>query len=566
MFCKNCWANLPDDTEQCSKCGLDPRVVHEADAHDSEDSQGQAPPAWLGNTSVPDTSKTPEKPSRCPVKNITLQGEPSRKDPVVRIVFVVAMLIVIGGGVYHYKTTSKELSLVELADSVGPEFARIESVAADLAPAGPVLVPQGAGLAEQSLVQLASSGPVVKVDTDIPGYVRDFNAGSKAFKAGNYADAAFYYKEAYKAASPEDKGFETIKINLARSLTALGWKIYGERDFQSAKDYFEEANEHYMEDSSLKGYGYSQASLEDYAGAVDSLTRLLKEYAPDVDVKKTLKQVYVRLADQELSGSRTASSVRLMQQAQALDPDDENISSRLKALKRESDHEAGFSERRGSRFNVKFEGGENAVTGNVIAILLEAAYQVIGTELSYYPDTPISAVLYSKEGFRDVTRSPAWAGALYDGRIKIPTGGITEKTSKLEAVLFHEYTHAVVHRIAKGRAPTWLNEGLAQYLENKREADYSRILTSTAGDGVRLSHLEGSFMGMDTNSAALAYSVSLSATEYIIREYGIYACKRILEELGSGRTLAQAVSSVLFISYDELQDSWQRYLKRKYSD
>lgn len=568
MFCKNCWANLHDDTEQCSKCGLDPRLKREADADGSEVGKGQAPPAWLGNSSVPDTSKTPDKPSRCPVKNITLQGEPSRKDPLVRIIFAVAMMIVIGGGVYHYKTTSKELSIAELADSAKSELALVEAVASDLAGAGPLFVSKGPALAEQSLVRLAISGPVVvQVDTEIPGYMRDFNAGTKAFRAGNYTDAAFYYKEAYKAASPQDKGFETIKINLARSLTAYGWKVYGDRYFQSAKDYFEEANEHYMEDSSLKGYGYSQASLEDYAGAVESLTSLLKEYGPDEDVKKTLKQVYIRLADQELSGSKTSSSVRLMQQAQALDPDDENISNRLKALKRESDHEEGFSERRGTRFNVKFEGGENAITGNVIAILLEEAYQVIGTELSYYPDTPISAVLYSKEGFRDVTRSPAWAGALYDGRIKIPTGGITAKTSKLEAVLFHEYTHAVVHRIAKGRAPTWLNEGLAQYLENKREADYARILTSVAtGGSVRLSHLEGSFMGLDSKSSALAYSVSLSATEYIIREYGIYACKRILEELGSGRTLAQAVNSVLFISYDELQDSWQRYLKNKYSD
>ncbi len=568
MFCKNCRAKLPDNTEQCSKCGLDPGLVHEVHEQGSEDNKDQTPPpAWLGNCSVPDASKTPDKPSRCPVKKITLQGEPSRKDPLVRIIFVVAMLVVIGGGVYHYKTTSKELSLAESMDAARPELARVDPIAADLVPTKPILVSQKPGLADQSPVQLASNAPVVQVDTIVPGYVRDFNAGTKAFKAGDYTDAAFYYKEAYKAVSPEDKGFETIKVNLARSLTALGWKVYGERDFQSAKDYFEEANEHYMEDSSLKGYGYSQASLEDYAGAAESLSLLLKESGPDVDLKKTLKQVYLRLADQELSGSRTSSSVRLMQQAQALDPEDENISSRLEALKRESDHEAGFSERRGSRFNVKFEGGENAVTGNVIAILLEEAYQVVGTELSYYPDTPISAVLYSKEGFRDVTRSPAWAGALYDGRIKIPTGGVTEKTSQLEAVLFHEYTHAVVHRIAKGRAPTWLNEGLAQYLENKREADYSKILASiAAGGGVRLSHLEGSFMGLDTNSAALAYSASLSATEYIIREYGIYACKRILEELGSGRTLAQAVNSVLFISYGELQDSWQRYLKRKYSD
>ena len=47
--------------------------------------------------------------------------------------------------------------------------------------------------------------------------------------------------------------------------------------------------------------------------------------------------------------------------------------------------------------------------------------------------------MYTKERFRDVTGSPAWAGALFDGRIKVPAGGVTEKTELLEQVLFYEY-------------------------------------------------------------------------------------------------------------------------------
>jgi len=534
------------------RCGLDPRVVQEVSDDAPDAPKGEPPPEWLGNSSIPDTSNSAQAASRCPVRKVTLQGEPSRKDPLVRIIFTVAMFIVIAGAVYHYHTTTKTIKAQKSEKAVVQSSNDAQ---------------QELDAPQQPQLRLASTAAPLQISKDDTGYARDFYAGGEAFEAGNYRDAAFYFKEAYKAAGAEDEDFDMIRISLARSLTALGWEVYREKDYKSASDYFDEANDHYMEAASLKGYGYAQASLENYGEAIESFTFLLREFGPDADVKTTLKVVYVRFAEQELAGSRTSRSLRLMEQARNLDPTDENLKKRLEGIKRESDHEEGFSERRGSRFNVKFEGGENAVSGHVIAILLEEAYQVVGAELSYYPDKPISAVLYSKEGFRDVTRSPAWAGALYDGRIKIPAGGITEKTNKLEAVLFHEYTHAVVHRISGGRAPTWLNEGLAQYLENKREADYAELLAAIVkAGGVRLSQLEGSFMHLDSQNAAVAYSVSLSATEYIIREYGIYACRRILEQLGSGKSLAAAVNNILFISYDELQDGWQRYLKRKFSD
>lgn len=35
-------------------------------------------------------------------------------------------------------------------------------------------------------------------------------------------------------------------------------------------------------------------------------------------------------------------------------------------------------------------------------------------------------VLYASEQFQDVTRSPAWAAASYDGTIRVPVGGALE--------------------------------------------------------------------------------------------------------------------------------------------
>ncbi|MBI5827353.1 MAG: hypothetical protein HZB22_06470 [Deltaproteobacteria bacterium] len=228
---------------------------------------------------------------------------------------------------------------------------------------------------------------------------------------------------------------------------------------------------------------------------------------------------------------------------------------------RELEVRMGSSSR--DHFTVKYEGGENILTGYLIGLLLEEAYMKVGADLGFYPTDRIEALLYTADTFRDVTRSPSWAGAIYDGRIKLPAGGIHEKTAELEKVIFHEYTHAVVHRLSGGRAPVWLNEGMAQYEEGRSSSEYSELLRKIAeGNRVDLRVFERSFMGLNAAGASLAYLISLSATEYIIREYGLTSLRRILEGLKSGMTMDAAVSSVLYISYSDLESGWLRSLKR----
>lgn len=231
--------------------------------------------------------------------------------------------------------------------------------------------------------------------------------------------------------------------------------------------------------------------------------------------------------------------------------------SEFAAIEREDPFEAGMGRREGGHFLVKFDGGENAVAGHLIGLLLEEAYFKIGSDLGHYPEQRIEALLYSKEAFMDITKSPSWAGAIYDGRIKLPVGGVTEKTSMLEEVIFHEYTHAVVRDLSNGRAPVWLNEGLAQYEEGKSAAPYARVLSGMASKGsLRLRPLEGSFMGLGPQEAQIAYVLSLSATGYIIREYGLFQVRSILERLAEGMELQEAISASLGVSYDELEKDW----------
>src|SRR5205814_97190 len=74
------------------------------------------------------------------------------------------------------------------------------------------------------------------------------------------------------------------------------------------------------------------------------------------------------------------------------------------------------------------------------------------------------------------TEAPSWAGALNDGKLRIPIGGVDAMNPELGRVLEHELTHSFIRSMARGRCPTWLNEGLAQLMEPRSAAMFSQEL------------------------------------------------------------------------------------------
>ncbi|HEY4705839.1 MAG TPA: peptidase MA family metallohydrolase [Thermodesulfobacteriota bacterium] len=304
------------------------------------------------------------------------------------------------------------------------------------------------------------------------------------------------------------------------------------------------------------------AAMLTRSGDMERAAEALEAIPNDPEARNHLKRIYRNMGRERYARGDIAGASEFLGKALEIDPSDAELKRELARAEGERSTEESMGTRDGSRFLVKFDGGENAVAGHLIGLLLEEAYIKVGSDLDLRPEGRVEALLYTRERFRDITRSPSWAGAIYDGRIKIPAGGITEKTSELEKVVFHEYTHAVVRDASKGRAPVWLNEGIAQYEEGRSSAEYSRLLSDVAGTGkVRLRALEGSFMGLKSDQAQIAYLLSLSATEYIIREFGLFSVRNILENLGKGMGMDEAISTALGLSYADLERSWLASLR-----
>ena len=159
---------------------------------------------------------------------------------------------------------------------------------------------------------------------------------------------------------------------------------------------------------------------------------------------------------------------------------------------------------------------------------LEEAYGEVGRAILFYPTEEILVFLYTDQQFFDVTRAPAWAGGLFDGKIRIPTKGSETQINRLRVILFHEYVHAAIHQMTRqggqqAAVPTWLHEGVAQYFESSGRRggrpveDSMKAWIKQGGITgiIPLSQLHGSFMGANHPDAArLIYDESLSAVHF----------------------------------------------------
>jgi Tfp pilus assembly protein PilF len=350
---------------------------------------------------------------------------------------------------------------------------------------------------------------------------------------------------------------QTTEQNTAARYLKAGMEQMRSDDYQAARESFEQALRY--DDSSAAahlGLGVIYFHLRDDRYAERELTRAAELNPKDATAYQVLGELFYRKDDLETAVSYWEKSVEL-------NPDAADVRARLERIRKEHRTEKDFNRDVTSHFLVKYEGREKIEAGRIILRILEDAYGSVGRGLSYYPDRELQVILYSGQQFQEVTDAPGWSGGIYDGKIRIPIGGIEQETPGLRRLLYHEYTHAVVRSIT-ARCPTWLNEGLAQYFEgdeiDSRKKEALKRVAQT-GKLPSLVALEGSFMGLGNTQAMYAYLFSLSSVRYMVDSFGMYRVKTVLEELGKGADTGKAVSSGIMISYEEFERGWKRSLE-----
>ena len=289
----------------------------------------------------------------------------------------------------------------------------------------------------------------------------------------------------------------------------------------------------------LRRDAVAKASLEQALVLTPGLTR----------ARAQLAQVAKRQGD-------LPEAIRLYEVVASEVPGDAGVRDTLARWKREADLHGRMRLAVGDFFTVSFEGQEDAGMAAQALDSLNRAYWRICDILGAFPPRSVPIVLYSGEQFRDITRSPQWAAAAFDGIIRVPMRGAGEKGEDLDRVLAHEFAHALIRSLATRSLPTWLNEGLASVLESD-SLGWAEDRVAKAARVPSLTVLAGSFSKLSGADAQVAYAASALAARRLLDEAGGAAVANLLRDLGDGVDFEAAFLHRIQKSFADFQASLQ---------
>ncbi len=319
----------------------------------------------------------------------------------------------------------------------------------------------------------------------------------------------------------------------------------------------------------LMNVGYLLLKRSEFKESLEYLERA-RRFAPDnPDVPKLEGWAYYGL-------NKLNEAVAEWKRALAMRPDKEVQGALDKAIADKKEEES-YKENESSHFKLRYSGAAAPALARDVLRTLERHFSAIESELNFTPPEAIGVILYTQEAFSDITKAPSWAGALNDGRIRVPVQGLESVDGEFSRVLKHELTHSFIAQKTLSacmglkascaiRAPTWIQEGLAQWMEGQRSGEDAAVLQQiySAGHAIPLGGLEGSWMSMSGNTARYAYAWALANTEYIVQADGMGDIERILDRIGAGMATEAALKEVLHSDYNDLMQSTAEYLRKTY--
>jgi tetratricopeptide (TPR) repeat protein len=194
--------------------------------------------------------------------------------------------------------------------------------------------------------------------------------------------------------------------------------------------------------------------------------------------------------------------------------------------------------------------------------LLDRAFNTLHDRLGEYPRDEIKVILYSQTAYRDVTQAPDWSGGSYDGKIRIPVGGLKTagEAAGLQNILVHEMTHAFLFRMAPLGLPLWFEEGLATAFQGWDPVKTRAWLAEHPTNGLAtLDDVDRTLRGRGGNVTA-GYAAARLAVNDLEEIRGFGAVRRIVAGVGAGEPFEEVFRDEMRMEVAEFQDRWRRGL------
>ncbi len=265
--------------------------------------------------------------------------------------------------------------------------------------------------------------------------------------------------------------------------------------------------------------------------------------APDDAPARTL------LGEIEFRDNRLQDALSDFTRAAATRPDDAAIKARIEKIRRELSAEQNYRSADSSHFVLRFDGDRDEALGELLLDVLEDQFDDLTHEIQAYGATPITVILYTKQQFKDTTGAADDVIGLFDGKVRLPVGGVERVTPALVRVVRHELVHALVYARSHGAAPSWLQEGLAQMFEPRDPARAKAAVLQERREKGRLD------LEPMTYPKALSFVAFLDARESRARLLWF------IDILGEKTPENAAFERAFGASRQDLIEAWDRWLR-----
>jgi hypothetical protein len=345
------------------------------------------------------------------------------------------------------------------------------------------------------------------------------------------------------------------KLELIRSLNSIAWLQVTSGNLAGARTNLEEALSLDRRDSAIvSNLAVVNLRMGDYRAAEELLRAHL-------NVDRNNQDAHYLLGESYYAQDKIAQAIDEWNAGLRLGPHPEMSRSLDKAQKELRVHDQ-LGELLSTHFILRYDRKvSDQQLGLQILGTLEALYSRLTTELMSKPPATIAVILYPDQTFFDITKAASWSGAVFDGKIRVPTKGLTSVTPVLQATLIHELAHAFIAALPQD-CPAWFNEGVAQVFEGESAAPYRKVLWQLrqAGRLMPLRALDESFSSLPEAAAEIAYAEGLSATEYLVKTHGKPSIRNILELMSQGNNFENAFNKALKKTVREFESAWQQDL------
>jgi tetratricopeptide (TPR) repeat protein len=238
-----------------------------------------------------------------------------------------------------------------------------------------------------------------------------------------------------------------------------------------------------------------------------------------------------------------------------------------------------YAEVAGDRFVIRHAPGRDAILRPWAFDTLERSLEKLSTYFGFSPEGRILVEFYpsaqtlaqvSSLSRTDIENSGTIALCKWN-RLMVTTPRGVVFGYAWRDTLSHELAHLLIGGASRNRAPIWLHEGLAKYVETAWRAEPGLGISVEQQKALRRAAVEGELIPFEAmhpsmaklptqEQTSLAFAEVFTFIEFLVKRKGWSAIRKTLGRMGEGLSDQEALQEVYGLPFAELESRWRASL------